>query len=270
MAMALRHCWGALLLILLPRLCAATEVVGYLAEFSDVVECPRPDVLRQTEKPRDLHVGDTVVTRDVADRRGTARAFLADRQTIALAGDSELLIGGLDAPAGMRSTAVRLNRGRVRVYVSEGADCRIETPAGVVTCRHTDFVVAVDARTQAMDVLVIDGVVEVTGRGPAAGPPVTVLPYQMLHVAVGAAPGLPQAAGDAVRARYTTGLQLIGYGTSERLPWGLELAHGSRVLVVDRPSGRRPNPWGRDFPQEQPGTIANPLFGVPGSLQVDY
>ncbi|MEO8600957.1 MAG: FecR family protein [bacterium] len=260
-----------LLLLLVPQRGAAAELVGYLAEFSDVVYCPRDAApLRQSEKPRDLHFGDAVITRDAPERSAAARVFLADRQTIAIAGNSELVISGVDTPDGMRSTSVRLNSGRIRVYVSPGAHCQVETPAAVVTCRHTDFVVAVDASTHATDVVVIDGIVEVRGVGPGADHPVTVLPYQMLHVAVGGPAGQPSVVGDAARARYSAGLDLIGDGTSERLEIGQRLADGSEVLTVDRPDPPSSEPWEPGPRQEQPGTIANPLFGVPGNLIVDY
>ncbi len=267
----MRSRWlSVLLVMLLPQLCAAAEVVGYLAEFSNVVESPRSAILAQSDKPRDLHLGDTVITKDSVDERGAARVYLANRETISLAGNSELVIGDMETPDGMRSTTVQLNYGRIRVYVSPGSHFQVQTAAGVVTSRHTEFVVAVERDSQAMDVVVIDGVVEVSGIGAVAAAPVAVCSYMMLHAAAGQRLGAPSLVSAAGRTQFTAGLELIGHGTSERLSFGRELLDGSGVLVVDRPERQRPHPWGPDPRQEQPGSIGDPLFGVPGSLVVDY
>ena len=269
-----RFGWGALLLLLLPPP-AAADVVGYLAEYADVVECPNDVVLLQTEKPKDLHIGDAIVTRDVTkdptNLHGTARAFLQDSQTILIGGNTKLLIGGIDTPDGMRSTGIRLDEGRIRLFAREGTACRVDTPAGVVECRGTDFIVVVDPRTGETIVFVISGAVEVRGVGAASASRLTVHAYELTRIAPGQAPSQPTVPDETAVNQFTGDLEVVGQATSERLPFGRELVAGTRVLVTDQPDlGARLNPWGPEYMQEQPGTLGSPLFGVPGALQVDY
>jgi hypothetical protein len=263
--------WRALLALLVLALPARAEVVGYLAEFSDTVNCPGDKALLQSNKPKDLSVGDKIVTKEAADRHGAARALFKDRQTVLIGSNSELLIGEIDTPEGMHSTSIRMDVGRIRVFARDGTHCHIETPGGVVECQGTDFIVVVDPNTHDTAVLVISGAVTVTGTGAASGARITVHAYELTRIAPGQAPGQPAVPDQATANRYSAGLELVGLATSERMPFGNELLAGNRVLVADQPDrGPRVNPWGREYIQEEPGTIASPLFAVPGSLQVNY
>jgi hypothetical protein len=267
-----RRGWGAMwLLLLLARPAAAADVIGYLAEYSDVVESPRHAVLLQSHKPKDIHVGDTIVTKDAAPNQGRARAFFQDSQTVLIAGNTELFIGSYDTPDGMRSTRIRIDPGRIRVFAKEGTACRVETPAADITCTGTDFIVVVDPRSKATDVYVISGSVAVRGVGEASGTQVAVHAYQLAHIAPGQAPSRPTVPAQAAVNPYMAGLEVVGQATSERLAFGGELLDGTRVLIRDRPDRAPvPRPWGDEYAQEEPGTLGQPLFGVPGALIVEY
>jgi hypothetical protein len=253
-----------------PRAVAAQEPreVGYIREFDVVVESPRSaGLVKNTDLNRRLHVGDSVVTRNLGEQRGRARAAFINDSVVLIAGESELLIGDPHTPQGFR-TAVRLDGGKIRVFASEGADCLVTTPNGAeAKCFGTDFVVSYD--DGVMEVFVLSGVVLVGAAG-SRGDPVAVHAYEMTRVVAGRAPTQPAVADDALAAQFTAGLELIGQGVSERLPFGSDLLAGAEVLPADRWIGRGGRrPWD-GYREEQPGSLAPPLFPVPGFLEVTY
>jgi hypothetical protein len=261
----------ALALLLLPRSAQTADRVGYLAEFQSVVECPKSNVLQLSDKPRDLHVGDTVVTRDAPAGQGTARAYLEDKMVVTIDRKSELTIGTLDPEVGSVATAIALRFGAVRVYARQGTTCRVSTSTAVATCHGTDFIVTFDPNSQETDVLVLSGVIEFHGVGAAATDTVTLRAGEMSRVLPGQSPSPPKAADGATVASRTSGMELIGHGTTERLTFGTDLLAGNTVLAEDQPPLRAfPDPWSGPSLDEAPGDQANPLFPVPGNLMISY
>ncbi len=257
----------SLFLFLCPPFARAQQEVGRLAEFQTIVESPPSVPLdARKDKPKHLKVGDVIITQE----GGQARAFFLDNSVVAIGGNAELKINDPSTPTGFR-TAIELEKGKIRVLVSEGAPCSVKTPSGEISCHGTDFFVLVDPETRETTTIVVSGVVAVRGVGPAANSEVQVHAYELTRVAVGEPPSSPVVANEATLRQAAGGLDLIGQGVTERLLFARGILDGEVVPVDDRsyPWPRR-GPWQTFYPQEEPGTIANPLFGVPGNLEVDF
>lgn len=90
-----------------------------------------------------LNMGERVVTTD-----GSAKIRFADRSTIVVEPDSNVLLNKLTAfgPGGMVDTHLKFRYGRSRSSVSpvaRGSRFRIHTPAGIAAVRGTDFRIGV-------------------------------------------------------------------------------------------------------------------------------
>lgn len=264
----------ALLVLLCPAFaCAQKEgdEVGRLAEFHTVVESPPSNRLVEArDKPKHLKVGDVVKTREQTEGSGRARAFFLDQSVVQIGGNAELRVNEPYTPTGYR-TAIELNEGKIRVLVSEGARCVVTTPSGEIYSHGTDFFVIVDPATKETTTIVVSGTVGVRGIGAPAGSEVLVHAYEMMRFAIDQPPSSPVVVSEATFDEYAADLDLIGEGVTERLPIARMIIQGELVPAEDLPTPwLSRTQWPAQVQQEMPGTIADPLFGVPGNLEVDF
>jgi hypothetical protein len=120
------------------------------------------DVIRAGSPPRTAQLGDRLRHRDAVETSPNTRAalrFTDDGSILRInPGSRVLLTTGDERGAVVRTLDLEFGEVRARVNRRDGAEFRIQTPAGVAAVKGTEFVVRVDSA--GVTVITLEGVVE--------------------------------------------------------------------------------------------------------------
>lgn len=244
------------------------DVVGAIAERETATRGGTGELFTELTIGDPVHRGDELRT----DEKGRAFVNFQDRSAIRVSENARILIGEQrSTPSGFRSV-LSLRAGTIRVMVSSGTQCEIETPTAVSRCHGTDFIVSYDSGVTT--VIGINGRVEVQSIEPGLRRSQYVSAGQFSTVAVGKAATAP-APVDEVRFRQAVErLDFVGGGRPESLTVDSAAASGAEILSEDLPPRFRlpvaPLPQEQRQPAWGPGDIANPPLPVEGQLELQF
>lgn len=171
---------------------AQSAKVGAIAGLVGDVEVVREEQRLSATPGIELRQRDVVVTGESA----WASIALADGSELAIGGGTTLVLNEyLLSDSGKRKSGVfSLLVGIVRALVNGGdAGFVVDTQAAVASARSTDFIV--DAKDGQTAVFVQEGLVVVTGTGPAARQSVALNASEGTDVGRGQAPASPKVWG---------------------------------------------------------------------------
>lgn len=215
----------------------AQSTVGTVAALQGVLEVQRGRAWAPLASGDDISAGAQL--RTAASSR--AKILLQDDSVVDLGAASELLIESIDTPALRRPSVLRLSKGKVHAWVSEGyrkarARFEIETPTAVVGVRGTEMIVIYSPDTELTEVIGISDQVEVFGKLAVPSSSVAVGAGAYTQVQKGRFPTATQELDELRLRQFYEGLELRGTGRRDGLNVEHPLLAGRLLAAEDVPA----------------------------------